>query len=255
MFVQQPTPLIAPTSPARPQAWTDEVKAAAMAHTAEAYPHEAAGIVEAGQYVRLANVSTDPSKDIALDDDDLLRAAGAELFFHSHPDGVGCPSESDMRYQQQLAIPFVVMVWPLYDCFWWGDQLTPAPLLGRGFRHGVHDCYSLLRDYYVEKFAITLIDQPRQWNWWDEKVGLDLYRQHFDEAGFREIDKHQATEVGDGLLMSFNNPVPMHGAVVWDRDLLLHHPAGMKPVDPTRLSVLVPRSRFIRHVALALRRK
>ena len=91
-----------------------------------------------------------PTKDIALDDDDLLRAAKAELFFHSHPDGVGCPSESDMRYQQQLAIPFVVMVWPLYDCFWWGDQLTPAPLLGRGFRHGVHDCYSLLRDYYVE---------------------------------------------------------------------------------------------------------
>ena len=55
--------------------------------------------------------------------------------------------------------------------------------------------------------------------------------------------------------MAFNYQVPMHGAVVWDRDLILHHPAGMKPVDPTRLSVLAPRTRFIRHVALALRRK
>jgi cell wall-associated NlpC family hydrolase len=160
-----------------------------------------------------------------------------------------------MRYQMQLAIPFVVMCWPLYDVFWWGDQLAPSPLIGRGFRHGVHDCYSLLRDYYVEKFGVRLIDEPRDWNWWDDKQGLDLYRQHFDAAGFRVIDKREATQVGDGLLMSFNYRVPMHGAVVWDNDLILHHPAGMKPVDPTRLSVVAPRSRFIRHVALALRRK
>ena len=254
-MMQPATPLIAPTSPTRPAAWTDEVAAAAKAHTGEAYPQEAVGIVEGGQYVRLDNISTDPTKDVALDDDDLLRVAKAELFFHSHPDGVGSPSESDMRYQMQLGIPFVVIVWPLYDIFWWGESLQPAPLLGRGFRHGVHDCYSLLRDYYVERFGITLLDQPRAWNWWDDKQGLDLYRQHFDEAGFREIDKREATQVGDGLLMAFNYQVPMHGAVVWDRDLILHHPAGLKAVDPTRLSVLAPRSRFIRHVALALRRK
>jgi proteasome lid subunit RPN8/RPN11 len=251
----QPTPMIAPMSPQRPAAWTDAAHEAAKQHTADAYPQEAVGIVEGGQYVRLDNRSTDPTKDVALSDEDLLRVAKAEVFFHSHPDGVGSPSASDMRYQMQLAIPFVVMCWPLYDVFWWGDQLTPAPLIGRGFRHGVHDCYSLLRDYYVEKFGVRLIDEPRDWNWWDDKQGLDLYRQHFDAAGFRVIDKREATQVGDGLLMSFNYRVPMHGAVVWDNDLILHHPAGMKPVDPTRLSVVAPRSRFIRHVALALRRK
>jgi proteasome lid subunit RPN8/RPN11 len=251
----QPTPMIAPMSPQRPAAWTDAVHAAAKQHCADAYPQEAVGIVEGGQYVRLDNRSTEPTKDVALSDDDLLRVAKAEVFFHSHPDGVGSPSASDMRYQMQLAIPFVVMCWPLYDVFWWGDQLTPAPLIGRGFRHGVHDCYSLLRDYYVEKFGVRLIDEPRDWNWWDDKQGLDLYRQHFDAAGFRVIDKREATQVGDGLLMAFNYRVPMHGAVVWDNDLILHHPAGLKAVDPTRLSVVAPRSRFIRHVALALRRK
>ena len=59
-----------------------------------------------------------------------------------------------MRYQQQLGIPFVVMCWPLYDVFWWGDKLPRAPLIGRGFRHGIHDCYSLIRDYYGDTVPV-----------------------------------------------------------------------------------------------------
>lgn len=162
-----------------------------------------------------------------------------------------------MLYQQQLAIPFVVMVWPLYDVFWFGDQLTPAPLLGRGFRHGVHDCYSLLRDYYATVRKQPILDKPRDWNWWDPRYGkgLDLYRGYFEEAGFVKIPASEATEPGDGLMMQFNCKVPMHGMVVWDREMLLHHPSGMRPVDPTRLSVLVPRSRFLRHASFALRHK
>jgi len=253
----QALPQNAPLSPARPAAWTDAVHEAAKAHTADAYPNEAAGIVVGGAYERLENLSQTPDHDIALDDEALLRVATAEVFFHSHPDGIGCPSESDMRYQAQLAIPFVVMVWPLYDVFWWVDELAPAPLLGRGFRHGVHDCYSLLRDYYATVRETPLIDQPRGWNWWDDRTGTgqDLYRDYFDKAGFRKIPVSEATEPGDGLMMAFNYKVPMHGMVVWDRDMLLHHPAGMRPVDPTRLSVLVPRSRFVRHASFALRHK
>lgn len=242
-----------PTSPMRPTAWTDAVHEAAKQHAAESYPHEAAGIVERGEYVRLDNLSTRPGDDVALSEADLVRVAGAELFFHSHPDGVGCPSASDMRYQQQLGIPFVVMCWPLYDVFWWGDQLPRAPLIGRGFRHGVHDCYSLIRDYYADK-GIELPDYPRDWDWWSKSRGLDLYRDNFAAAGFEQIDPRQATRPGDGLLMRFNYEVPMHGAVVWDDQLILHHPAGTKAVDPTRLSVLVPRSRYMRHISVAVRR-
>jgi proteasome lid subunit RPN8/RPN11 len=258
-MIVQARPEIAPLSPARPNAWTPEIHEAAKAHTAECYPAEAVGFVDQhGEYVRLRNESADPSKDVVLSDENVLRvAAEARVFFHSHPDGLGCPSESDMTYQQQLAIPFVVMVWPLYDVFWWGDQLKPAPLLGRGFRHGVHDCYSLLRDYYATVRGEPLIDQPRDWNWWDSRNPnpRDLYRDYFDKAGFVKIPVNEATKPGDGLMLSFNYRVPMHGMVVWDNDMLLHHPAGMRAVDPTRLSVLVPRSRFLRHASFALRHK
>jgi cell wall-associated NlpC family hydrolase len=251
-----PNPLIAPQaplSPLRPAAWTDAVHEAAKAHTAEAYPAEAVGIVEGGQYVRLENHSAAPHLDVNLSEADLLRVAKAEAFFHSHPDGVGAPSASDMLYQIQLGLPFVVMVWPVYDVFWWGDVLERAPLLGRGFRHGIHDCYSLIRDYFRERRGVELPNQPRDWAWWDDFHRLDLYRDNFKAAGFEVIDKREATQPGDTLLMAFNYTVPMHGAVVWDDELIIHHPAGQRSVDPTRLSVLVPRSRFIRHTSLALR--
>jgi proteasome lid subunit RPN8/RPN11 len=241
----------APTSPTPPECWTPQVHEAARAHTADAYPAEAVGIVEGGAYVRLENQSPTPQDDVVLGEAELLRAATAEAFFHSHPDGLGCPSESDMIYQQQLGIPFVVMCWPLYDFFCWGDTLTPAPLLGRGFRHGVHDCWSLIRDWYIEQGTV-LPNGPRDWEWWAR--GKSLYLDNIDPAGFRRIEPRAATERGDILLMAFNYKTPMHAALVWDRDLILQHAAGQRAVDPTRLSALVPRSRYIRHVNVAVRR-
>ena len=142
------------------------------AHTAEAYPHEAAGIVERRPVCAARQSQPTPSKDVALDDDDLLRVAKAELFFHSHPDGVGCPSESDMRYQQQLAIPFVVMVWPLYDVFWLGDQLDAARRCsGAASAMACTTATRCCATTTSRPSGITLIDQPRDWDWWDTRDG------------------------------------------------------------------------------------
>lgn len=244
----------APLSPHRPAAWTEAIHEQAKQHTAEAFPNEAVGIVEAGAYVRLENRSHDPASEVALSDEELLRVAKAEVFFHSHPNGDGCPSAPDMTYQLQLGIPFVVIVWPYYDVFWWGETLDRQPLLGRGFRHGVHDCFSLIRDYYAQR-GTTVMDGARAWEWWAGKEPLNLYMDNLEAAGFATIDPRAAIEPGDALLMAFNYKVPMHGAIVWDRDLLLHHPAGQRPVDPTRLSTLVPRGRYLRHISAAVRRK
>ena len=173
----------APLSPARPAAWTDDMHEAAKAHAAESYPSEAVGIVERGQYVRLDNRSAEPTKDVHLSDEDLMRVASADVFFHSHPDGIGSPSSTDMVYQQQLGIPFVVIVWPLYDVFWWGDSLARAPLIGRGFRHGVHDCMSLIRDHFQGK-GVVFADHPREWDWWAAEPE-ELLRRELRGVGLR----------------------------------------------------------------------
>ena len=240
-----------PMSPVMPEAWTHDVAEAAYNHAVEVYPHEAAGIVEGGAYVRLENRSTTPGDDVKLSDDELIRVAQAEVFFHSHPDAPGVPSEHDMVYQKQLGVPFVVMCLPTYDCFAWGDTLTRAPLIGRGFRHGVHDCYSLVRDWYHEEGIVDLEEWPRGWEWWHH--GKNLYADNFEATGFVKIPVTEATQRGDGLLFAFNYKVPMHAALVVDRDLLIHHASGARAVDATRLSTLVPRARFWRHAVVAVR--
>jgi proteasome lid subunit RPN8/RPN11 len=240
------------TSRPMPAAFTDIVRGEALAHAQEVFPDEAAGIVEGGAYVRLDNRAADKRNEIGLVDEDLLRVSEAELFFHSHPNGRGCPSEHDMIYQMQLGIPFVIAVLPHIDVFAFGDQLPRAPLLGRGFRHGVHDCYALLRDWYSEKHGIDHPDFPRDWEWWS--LGKNHYLDNFQRWGFREIARDQAFEQGDILLFKFHYKVPMHAGVVIDRDLIMHHAAGFKPVDHTRLSAMVPRSRYGHLISHALRR-
>lgn len=241
------------SSPAFPSAWTPDIDAAARAHMAEVYPNEAAGIVMLGKYHRLENRSPTPGDDIVLSDDDLLAVAGADVFFHSHPDGIGCPSETDMIYQQQLGIPFVISTWPVPDFFAFGDMLPRAPLLNRVFRHGVHDCYALCRDWYAERGIATLPDQPRSWDWWARGKKQSHYMDNFERAGFRRIELGDAVREGDGLLMQFNYEVPMHAMIVVGKDLLMHHAAGIRPYDPTRVSTMVPRLRFAPHAVAALR--
>jgi cell wall-associated NlpC family hydrolase len=248
-----PSFVLAPSCPAFPAEWTEAVADAARRHTAEAYPAEAVGIVNAdGCYERLENRSTTPGEEIALCNGDLVRVAGARLFFHSHPDGPDCPSEADMRYQQQLRIPFVIQPWPVGPAFCFGEGLKPAPLIGRAFRHGVHDCYTLIRDWYAEAQGVALpVGAPRGWDWWEH--GRDLYTENFAGAGFDVIRKEEATMAGDLLLFRFRFPVLMHAAVVVGPHLLLHHLSGRKPTDYTRLSVPVPRLRWAQLAVIGLR--
>jgi cell wall-associated NlpC family hydrolase len=157
-----------------------------------------------------------------------------------------------MIYQQQLGVPFVVITLPRYDLFCFGDMLARAPLIGRGFRHGVHDCYAVMRDWMAAELGLTFPDQPRSWEWWTKAGGQNLYMA-FEQHGFERIDLGEPPKRGDVALFNFRFDVPMHGAVVIDRDLLLHHASGVNAVDATRLSALVPRTRLGRHIAIALR--
>ena len=239
--------------PRFPEIWTPEIEAIIKSHAMKVYPEEAVGIIENGQYVELDNLSKKPYEDVRLSDEDLIRVANSQLFFHSHPDGIPCPSEADMIYQQQLGIPFAIVTLPDYDVFVFGDTLEKQPLIGRGFRHGVHDCYALMRDWYQINRGIDVMNKPRGWEWWREE-GKSLYLDNLQEAGFRLLPLSEANETGDVLLFNFHFKIPMHGALVMeDKHLILHHACGSKGLDRTRLSRMDLRSRYWRFATYALR--
>lgn len=96
------------------------------------------------------------------------------------------------------------------------------PLIGRPFLHGLFDCYTLIRDYYVRNFNLMMPNNmQREWEWWNQ--GPNLYVENANNYNFFEVNdikKH------DLLVMSLGSPVPNHGAVYIGDGKLIHHIAG-----------------------------
>ena len=158
------------------------------------------------------------------------------------------PSAAEMRAQQALAVPFGVVTCDRSRCidrFWFGDQCPALPLLDRPFRHGVTDCYSLIRDYYRRERNILLPEFPRDWNWWAK--GLNLYMAGFEQAGFRYIDPADADDA-HAVMFRIRSRMPNHAAVLLGDGTMLHHPASRRPYDNLRVSCVSevePWKRFV----------
>jgi proteasome lid subunit RPN8/RPN11 len=257
--VQAPVPEPAFTVESFPVGWSSEVAAAALTHARSCFPNESVGFVEAGRYVPAENTSPQPGEYVQMSMADHLRLENkSTIFVHSHPDGPQCPSERDMRSQRMWGNPFVIVPIEVGGLigqpFAWGHETEPAPLLGRPFRHGIYDCVTLVRDWYRRHRGVTFTDEPRDWGWWSNGSGQDLYIQCFMREGFTAIHPNDALQEGDVLLYAMRSKVAQHSAVVMaDPALIMHHPAAYQEYDPTRRSGIDLRHRWQRFVVGALR--
>lgn len=257
-----------------------EIGDAARRHAEADYPNESVGIVtRSGAYVPLVNIHANPFESFAISDDDALayRDDTAALI-HSHClraedvdplDGplMAGPSVADMQQQQAMMVPWGIVT--VIDkvshetILWFGDQLPIAPLIGRQFIHGIHDCYSLIRDAYrgdefgfikqhFGRESILLPDQPRDFDWWADRradgtsvIPGNLYMDHFAQAGFRSIAQTDLRP-GDVFLAQVGAPVVNHGGLYLGNNLIAHHLRR-------RLSKREPGARWIEYMTLFLR--
>ncbi|MDP4299934.1 NlpC/P60 family protein [Leptothrix discophora] len=185
-----------------------------------------------------------------------LRHGRIEAYLHSHPYDSSRPfndthyrpewaSHRDMEMWIALGVPFGIVATDGHGCsdVLWYDDRNRAPLEGREFVHGLHDCYSIIRDYYLSELQIDLPNFPRGWGWWNE--GQNLYLEGFEQAGFQEIPRQEA-RVGDCIIYKIGTAYPNHASVIVGPDAILHH-----LID--RLSRVEKKSRWSRHEALAVR--
>jgi len=212
---------------------------------------EICGYISASkEFVTVPNLSPKSATEFVVDSrlipDDIL------AFIHSHPNGPFYPSEADM--QQQIATD---AVWGIaafdnnyQEIFWFGEEVETPKLVGRGFRHGVTDCYSLIKDFYKQIHQIKLPEFPREWEWWDGKA--KLYEDGFAQAGFREISRAEILP-GDVFLASVRSETPNHAAVYLGDGLILHHTSGRVGYDPFRLSTVEPGARWFNFMTKVLR--
>jgi cell wall-associated NlpC family hydrolase len=227
----KPKPPPAPKPAPGPFSPTPEVERAAVEHAVAAFPRESVGAVVRGRYETVDVEGTEEDFEIPPKVLQQLERRGYQALVHSHPNGMDSPSDVDMRSQQSCGVPWgVVVMDPKRDdpprargLFWFGDELPTAPLEGRPFRHGVHDCASLVRDWYrLNRPQYELPNFPRGPMWWAEP-GANFLTQMSQTVPHDAVDPNHLQE-GDVVIMAIGPwGVPNHLAVYLGNGLILHH--------------------------------
>jgi proteasome lid subunit RPN8/RPN11 len=239
---------------------------AAKTHAIRDCPREAVGVIVGDRYLPQENISPDAAKTFELPVDAWLKHGRIQGVLHSHPNGNDYPSAADMASQMATAVPWGIIICDAEratEPIWFGDQTPRPPLTGpeRYFRHGVTDCYSLIRAWYREARSIVIPDFARDWEWWNQqKQGSaehqNLYVEGFSVAGFRRIPEYEVRP-GDVFLAAIRSKNPCHGGIYLggSGDMILHHLTSGKPVDRSRLAVREPGIRYLKYVTHWLRHK
>lgn len=232
---------------------------AMIVHAEAEWPRESVGIVDRrGVYHRLRNVADDPETSYVLDEipEDAVAVA------HSHPSGQRWPSRQDMECQIESGMRhYIVTLDPdgvaVELPFHWPDPLWSYlsrhdGYLGRPYRHGVTDCYALIRDWYAHERGIETPALAYDWRWDESDPGLDLYRHWARRLGWSSVDPAEARP-GDLALMSFSGSgVANHAGIVLEEGMVLHHPSS-RPYDLTSLSRREPLNRLARRIVDVVR--
>jgi len=214
-----------------------------------AMPNELAGVIMDGEFVQLENVADDPENNFALSTQDMVRyvyTPECRAVVHSHPaireEGQPArmrlsPSACDMQHQLDVAKPYVIVaenpetgVWETFD---FGEHTIDYPILDRPFRHGVEDCYELIRKWHWQNRFDTLIPMPRDDLWFgsvENKIepSANLYLDHFEKCGAARIYPRSPKDLlpGDVFLFKLLAKVWNHGGVYVGNGQAWHHPPG-----------------------------
>ena len=223
-------------------------------------PQEMAGVITEGMFHPVPNIAPNPSQNFAIAPKVIDGFAAVDAIVHSHPGGPHYPSHQDMQQQILMGIPWVIAVvatpqspQALEDIFVFGDGGLGKAFTTAGYRHGVHDCYSLIRAYYHQEFGLDLDDVPRGWDWWHN--GGDLYAHGFAAHGFSVVPPGQALARGDVFLARVRSPVVNHAGLWLGDGLILHHLGGRDGYQPQNFPRKEPAERWQKFIQMWIRHR
>ena len=207
-------------------------KTDAEKHAKDNFPSEVCGLVVIikgrERYIKCNNIAINPYDHFIINPLDYAKAedlGDVVGIFHSHPYQTALPSSADLTACENSK-----KVWYIYAVAlgqWHSFKPTgyQAPLIGRRYAFGVHDCWTLVRDYY-KSVGIILRD-------WKRPNDPDSFRVNpyfdkcFKDTGFRELEPNEQLEHGDSLLFSINSQGLNHmGVFMLPQQMVLHHIEG-----------------------------
>mgnify|MGYP003115042671 CR=1 FL=1 len=137
---------------------------------------------------------------------------------HSHPDYSCEPSGADIKASDILGIPYFIISLPSLETYLYEPEYNSAPLLGREYDFKTANCWSLVKDYYLQKLNIELPTIDWEDDWWEK--GLNYFEDMIEPFGFYEVDQVQEHDV---ILFKIQAPVESHCGVYLQEDIFMHH--------------------------------
>lgn len=198
-------------------------------HAQENPQQEVCGIVVSSgdnyRVIRAANISSKPHLTFVIDPEAYIEAEKSGTivaFYHSHPRTKANASDPD-----KTACEASKKKWIIYSV--WEDKfeiIEPTgqctPLKGRSFLWGVHDCYTLVRDYYKTVLDIEFPEaEPYEQKFWDN--GRNYYIERYVQFGFDKVSDLCDVRLHDVLLIQLQAKIPNHAAIYIGKNLILHH--------------------------------
>tara|TARA_A100001515_G_scaffold117692_1_gene99748 strand:- start:7183 stop:7890 length:708 start_codon:yes stop_codon:yes gene_type:complete len=145
---------------------------------------------------------------------------------HSHPFEPPYPSENDKASCEHLGLPWYIYSpktkeWHSLNPSGWKSN----SLIGRSFIFGVHDCWSLITDWFEENKNIK-INYTKRPKTLKEFMKNPLFVKTLPELGFKELEIKENMEIGDVLLMESAKNILGHAALYIGNSTILHHSLG-----------------------------
>lgn len=173
------------------------------------------------------NIHKDPENFFEISGDAFIAASnvGIVCLWHSHTQGQDNFSVQDVNLYRALDIPFYLFSIQTGVERW----ISPAetlPYLGRPYLYGVHDCFSLVRDYYRQELGIEIDDferlDPQEMN--DPTMQIRMF-DYWKAQGFSPLPENALLQKGDVLLQAVEAATPNHIGVIVDPEanVFYHH--------------------------------
>lgn len=209
---------------------TDTQIAAILEHAEQSQPLECCGVIADGEYVRLVNQATE--HDVFSMDmrgfRNVARTHKIEAVVHSHVYLPPIASDADKTMCETTALPWVIVGWPTGKWAVIEPHGYRAPLIGRQWAWGSHDCYALVRDGFESYTGIRIPDFDRDWLFWLR--GQNLILDHYKAAGFVVMPQDSPAQHCDIMAMKLASPIVNHlGLYLRDPELggvILHQLMG-----------------------------